>query len=325
MRSTSLGGTGIETTVLGFGCADLFRAGDAHARRRLLAGAFEVGIRHFDTAPMYGLGHAERALGAFAQGRRRDELVIATKFGIVATVPARLLGVVQGPLQRTRVRDRTRPSSTDPRDGAIGLLLYRGSTYDARVAQRSLIRSLRQLRTDYIDLFLLHDPRPGDMHSDDVREYLESARSAGLIRAWGAAGEPAGVADSAVRLGPLPVVQVRHDVFAQPLQRSHRSTHAATIIFGVIARALPRILAHLGPDVVRRRWSEALGTEASDPETIAMLLLRDAIAKTGGPVLFSTTRSERLAAAAIAAASRSDNSTLNAFRSLVSEIRESPG
>ena len=61
--------------------------------------------------------------------------------------------------------------------------------FHAAGARRSLERSLRALRTDYIDLFLLHDPVPGSVRSDEVSACLEEARAAGLIRSWGIAGD----------------------------------------------------------------------------------------------------------------------------------------
>lgn len=269
---------------------------------------------------MYGLGRAEGELGRFAQ-RRRADLVIATKFGIAATPAGRLLGVVQAPLQRARLRERTVGETAEPRDAFAGRLLYGPSSYDARTAERSLVRSLRQLRTDHVDILMLHDPRPGDVRSDDVRGYLEAAQSKGLIRAWGVAGEPRGVSDGVERLGAVPVVQIRHDALDPPLERWPRTGVTAAIVFGVLSRALPRILAHIDAASAQERWSETLGAPASEPETIAMFLLRDAITVAGGPVLFSTTHTDRLAVAA-RAASLSDDSTLEAFRSLLSEIRE---
>jgi D-threo-aldose 1-dehydrogenase len=99
MRTARLGDTGIETSVLGFGCADLFREPDSARRRRLFEAAVDAGIRHFDAAPMYGLGLVEGELGRFAQGRR-DRLVIATKFGITPAPAARALARAQAPIRR---------------------------------------------------------------------------------------------------------------------------------------------------------------------------------------------------------------------------------
>jgi len=331
MRTTCLGDTGIETSVLGFGCADLFREPSRARRHRLLETAFDAGISHFDAAPMYGLGLVERELGRFARGRR-DRVVIATKFGITPAPAARVLARVQGPLRRLldaapALRERARPSAGDPRSGAAGGLLYQASGYDARAARASLERSLRELRLDHVDILLLHDPMPGDVRSDDVRDYLESTRAAGQIREWGVAGEPERVVEAGRRLGAgIPILQLRGDIFLRSLRRLPADAGRATIIFGVVGRALPRILAHTGSnEAVRRRWSEQVGANAGSAEEIVSLLLSDALRENnGGPVLFSTIRPERIQAAVAAAEEEGVDQRLDAFRSLVADELAAP-
>ncbi|MDQ6777489.1 MAG: aldo/keto reductase, partial [Actinomycetota bacterium] len=115
MAVLTLPGTAITTSRLGFGCAELYREPSSAQRRRLLDSAHHAGIRHFDVAPMYGLGVAERELGAFAS-QRRDQVVIATKFGISPSPAARAIGRVQGPARRLLVaapglRSRARSSA----------------------------------------------------------------------------------------------------------------------------------------------------------------------------------------------------------------------
>jgi len=60
----TLPGTALETTHLELGCAELFRLPSSDQRRRALDRAFEAGIRHFDVAPMYGLGAPEHMRSA---------------------------------------------------------------------------------------------------------------------------------------------------------------------------------------------------------------------------------------------------------------------
>ena len=305
MRARRLAGTEIETSALGLGCAGLFEEAEAAGRRAAIETALDAGIRHFDVAPMYGLGLAERELGR-ALGPRRRDVVIATKFGIVPTRVGRALRPVQARLRHLAARAsgpprQQAPAITDARAGPVGGLLYGAPGYDAAAARASLERSLRELGTDYVDVLFLHDPRPGDIRSDDVRAYLETARDAGLVRAWGAAGEPAAVAASAERLGALPVRQIRHDVLA-PVRDLDTGQAEATIIFGVLRRALPLILAHVRADEeTRRRWNDAVGADCGDPDVVSSLLLHDALRATdGGPVLFGSSRPARIAAAAAA-------------------------
>jgi D-threo-aldose 1-dehydrogenase len=324
MRTVRLPGSGLETSAVGFGSAGLFREPSRTRRQRLLELAFESGIRHFDVAPMYGLGRAEAELGRFARDRR-DRLVIATKFGIAPTPVARLIARGQAPLQRMLesspgVRGRARPEGADPRAGFVGKLLYRGA-YDARAARVSLEQSLRALSTDRVDVFLVHDPAHGEQISDDLRGYLESARAAGLVGTWGVGGEPAAVAAAAARLGPeIPVVQIRDDVLLRSGRRLQPTPRQATVRFGVIARVLPRLMAHLGSDEsILRRWSDATGADCANVDVVVSLLIRDALIESPrGPVLISTIRPDRIGTAVDAGeAAGRDDLAVEAFRSLV--------
>jgi D-threo-aldose 1-dehydrogenase len=293
---------------------------------RLLDAAFDSGIRHFDVAPMYGLGLAEAELGRFAQGRR-DSISIATKFGIAATSLARGLALVQGPVRRLlaavpSLRQGIRSRAAGPSSGRAGALLYVGHGYSGPSARASLEASLRALRTDYIDLFLLHDPLPGDIWYEDVFAYLEHARAAGHIRAWGVAGEPGPSLAAAGRFpGSLPVLQVRDDIFSCSLQQVSSDVARAHITFGVLGRALPQLISYVTAYPERRRsWSASVGVDCGDPQSLARLLLQDRLRQNrSGVVLFSTIREEKIRGAAVAANvdPRAPAPTVEAFRTLV--------
>jgi D-threo-aldose 1-dehydrogenase len=325
LATVTLGVSGIQTTSLGFGCASLFRISNRTQRSDLLHAAYDSGLRHFDVAPMYGLGRAEHELGVFARPIRA-ELTIATKFGIKPTLAARGLSRTQGPVRRLLaarpgIRDQARAHAEAPSRHLYGQEGFHGAG-----ARRSLERSLRALRTDYIDLFLLHDPAPGAVRSDEVSAYLEEARAAGLIRSWGIAGdlEPTEEVARSFREG-VPVRQLRDDVFVRSLQGS--PIGAAFVTYGVVAQALARLVRHVGSDESRRlRWKAAVGADCGDPEVAASLLLRVALRRNaGGVVLFSSTRPSRIRRAAAAletAFDPSEDPALVAFLNMVdAEVR----
>jgi D-threo-aldose 1-dehydrogenase len=326
LRRVVLEATGIETTALGFGCADLFRVGDSVGRARLLEAAYDAGIRHFDVAPMYGLGRAEAEVGRFAR-RRRGGVILATKFGIGPTSLARALGRVQRPVRRTlealpAVRQQAREKAAGPESGRLGPMLYSTEGYDAAAARASLERSLRALATDYLDLLLLHDPAPGSVRSEEVRCYLEEARDAGWIRSWGVAGE----ADLAVAVArsfghPVPVLQLRDDVFVRSLRYSQPAAGSAYITFGVLGRALTRVVEHVRADGTRReRWATLVGADCGEPRVVASLLLRAALQEnSSGVVLFSTTKRQHIhdALAAAQAAPVEVDPALGSFLAIV--------
>ena len=83
MKEIELGDTGLRSPQIGFGCAALLGRSGRSESLRALAAAWEEGIRFFDTARSYGYGESEALLGEFLRGRR-EQAVIATKFGILA-------------------------------------------------------------------------------------------------------------------------------------------------------------------------------------------------------------------------------------------------
>jgi D-threo-aldose 1-dehydrogenase len=327
MPMVTLGVDGIQTTPLGFGCASLFRISSPAQRSALLRTAYDSGLRHFDVAPMYGLGRAERELGAFAR-MRRAELTIATKFGIKPRLVARGLSYAQGPVRslfaaRPGLRDQARAHAAVP-----SRRLFEHGGFNAAGARRSLERSLRALRTDYIDLFLLHDPLPGSVRSDEVSACLEEARAAGLIRSWGIAGD-LGPTDEVARSfrGNLPVRQLRDDIFLRSLEG--RPTGPAIVTFGIMVQALTCVVRHVSEDESRRlRWKKAVDADCGDSDVAASFLVRAALRNnSNGVVLFSSNHASRIrsAAATLEVSHSAEDPTLDAFLRMVdTELRQIP-
>jgi aryl-alcohol dehydrogenase-like predicted oxidoreductase len=126
MRYRPLGDSGLVVSVAGLGCNNFGGRLDLDGARAVVDAAIDAGITLFDTADVYGgAGASERALGEIL-GPRRDQVVLATKFG----------GGDMG---------------YGPAAGAKG-----GRSY----IRRAVTESLRRLRTDYIDLYQLHTPDP---------------------------------------------------------------------------------------------------------------------------------------------------------------------
>src|SRR5207248_223210 len=94
MKRVTIPGVSIATTQLGYGCSQLMGGITRRQSLKLLETAFDVGIRHFDTAPSYGLGEGESALGS-AFRSRRDQITITTKFGIRPPRKRSLIGIAR--------------------------------------------------------------------------------------------------------------------------------------------------------------------------------------------------------------------------------------
>jgi D-threo-aldose 1-dehydrogenase len=151
VREFELGPLGLGTAPLG----GLYRAVDEEAAHAVVERGWDLGVRFFDTAPLYGSGLAEQRLGAALQGKPRDDLVVSTKVG-------RLL----------------HPDASGW-EGA-----YFDFSHDG--ALRSLEGSLERLGLDRVDIALVHDP---DDHYEEALtgafRALAGLRDEGVVRAIG--------------------------------------------------------------------------------------------------------------------------------------------
>jgi aryl-alcohol dehydrogenase-like predicted oxidoreductase len=144
----SLGHSRLEVSVIGLGCNNFGRRVDLEGTRAVVDAALEAGVTFFDTADVYGgRGGSEELLGEVLAGRR-DQVVLATKFGWD-------MGDGKGP--------------RGSRD-------YIGQAVEA---------SLRRLRTDVIDLYWYHRP-DGVTPVAETLEALDELVRAGTVRAIGA-------------------------------------------------------------------------------------------------------------------------------------------
>jgi aryl-alcohol dehydrogenase-like predicted oxidoreductase len=149
MSYRRLGNSGLVVSVIGLGCNNFGRKLDLDGTRAVVDAALDAGITLFDTADIYGTPHgtSEECLGAALKGRR-DEIVLATKFGMD----------MEG---------------------------INGNDFGARGARRYVVRaveaSLRRLETDYIDLYQMHEPDPATPIEETLAALDDLVRS-GKVR-----------------------------------------------------------------------------------------------------------------------------------------------
>ena len=152
MSYRRLGASGLVASVVGLGCNNFGRKVDADGTRAVVDAAFDVGITLFDTADTYGTPHgsSEELLGAALKGRR-DDIVLATKFGMDMA------------------------GMNGPDHGARGSRSY---------IIRAVEASLRRLDTDYIDLYQIHTPDPATP-IDETLSALDDLVHSGKVRYLG--------------------------------------------------------------------------------------------------------------------------------------------
>ncbi len=158
-----LGRSGIQVSAMGMGCwaigGPFWRGdtpvgwGDVDDREsiRTIHACLGLGVNFFDTADVYGTGHSERVLGKAVKDRR-DQVIIATKFGNVFDEASRQII---------------------------------GQDASPEFIQQACEASLKRLGTDYIDLYQFHTGEYPPDKALYVRETLEELVTAGKIRAYG--------------------------------------------------------------------------------------------------------------------------------------------
>jgi D-threo-aldose 1-dehydrogenase len=275
MQQIVLGDTGRLTTRLGFGCSSLLGATSRVASLAILESAYDAGIRHFDVAPMYGYGEAEGCLGEFLQ-RHRGEVTVTTKYGIPPAKRSSLVSVgrrVVGPVVRTFPGLKKRLAAAA--NAATGN--SEKATFTPEQAKVSLERSLVALRTDHIDVWLLHEVTAADLRDDALLNLLEEEVEKGTIGAFGigsnAAKIAALVAEHPDYCGTL---QYEWSVLNPSIEVTSPS---AQIRFRIHHRALTDNFRALHCALVHNKqlcqlWSSSTGADLSNAEDLARLMLK---------------------------------------------------
>ncbi|MGW5672204.1 aldo/keto reductase [Micromonospora sp. NPDC003776] len=152
MTYRRLGDSGLVVSVVGIGCNNFGRKLDIDGTRAVVDAALDAGINFFDTADIYGepQGGSEELLGQALKGRR-DDVVVATKFGM------------------------DMHGLNGPDHGARGARRY---------IARAVEASLRRLGTDHIDLYQMHEPDP-ETPIDETLAALDDLVRAGKVRYLG--------------------------------------------------------------------------------------------------------------------------------------------
>lgn len=187
IQNRALGKTQKSLPAIGLGCMGLSEfygpPTEQSAAIKLLHEAIELGVAHFDTAELYGMGANETLLGE-AFHDRRDKVFIATKFG-----PIR-----------------------DPETG-----IPTGINGSRENCRRAVEGSLNRLQTDVIDLYYLHRVDPGTPIEETVAAMAELVAE-GKVRAIGLSEAGADTIRRAAKIHPISAVQSEYSVFSRDIE-----------------------------------------------------------------------------------------------------------
>ncbi|HEY9715700.1 MAG TPA: aldo/keto reductase [Chroococcales cyanobacterium] len=185
MKYRDFGKTGIKVSEIGFGGWAI--GGSEHGNSygptndkeslEAIHKAIDQGCNFFDTADVYGWGHSEELLGKALKGKR-DHLIIATK---------------------------------------VGGDFYQGNgfqTFTPDYIRFALAKSLERLRTDYLDVYQLHNPPLKLLNRPETYEVLKELKREGKIRAWGVSIFDVVEGMTALRVGQPDSLQAPYNIFS---------------------------------------------------------------------------------------------------------------
>lgn len=149
MKKLVIGNTNLEAPEIGLGCMRITGLKDKKEVRGLIDTAMDCGVNFFDHADIYDSGHAEEVFGVVVEPAMRQKMIIQSKCGIIP-----------------------------------------GKAYDFSKEHivESVEKSLKRLKTDYLDLLLLHRPDTL-MEPEEVAEAFEELEKSGKVRYFGVSNE----------------------------------------------------------------------------------------------------------------------------------------
>lgn len=251
--------------------------------------AYDAGIRHFDVARMYGGGEAERCVGDFAR-RYRDKITIATKLGISPGSKDRIRNTARAILHPIiRLIPRLKPSQHIV--SRLSPPARIRTSFALKDAEESLNASLSTLKTDHIDLLLLHEATAADLNDDRLLRFLEDAVTSGRIGAFGVGSDRRNINDLLARQTRYcSVIQCQWSI----LDELTRWDNCFRIYHGVFRQSLMRYYEELTRDRKRcAKWSETLGFDISQRRIFEKLILKAALIRDANSIILFASASPK--------------------------------
>ena len=180
-----LGPQALEVSAIGLGCmgmSDFYGPSDEATNLRVLNAALDIGINFLDTADMYGVGDNERLLAKVLK-TRREEVVLATKFGNVRAADGAFLGI-------------------------NGTPEYVRAACDA---------SLKRLGVDHIDLYYQHRVDPKVAIEETVGAMADLVKT-GKVSHLGLSEASANTIRRAARVHPITALQSEYSLWSRDLE-----------------------------------------------------------------------------------------------------------
>jgi aryl-alcohol dehydrogenase-like predicted oxidoreductase len=192
--------------------------------------------------------------------------------------------------------------------------------------RQSLETSLRKLRTDYLDIFLLHECTLAEVGNAELQYFLQGLQKAGKIRAFGLAtgiDETIRIMESRPALGN--VIQIPNNIWDGNIERLPLPAKGRTITHSSLTARFHALTEQLRSDAaLASKWRSAVQIDPTDKVEMAKLLLAHALHENpGGVVLFFSSKRENVRAGAqVATEAKFDPAQMRALKAMVKNSAE---
>ena len=187
MQKRILGKTGLQVSEVGFGCWAIGGTsyGPTSDRESIAAleSAWDLGVNFFDTADTYGHGHSEKLVAQFLKNKSREQVIIASKVG---------WDFYNGPSKKN---------------------------FDPEYISFACEETLKRLKTEYLDLYQLHNPKPEIIRQGDAIRALEKLKQEGKIRFIGVSIHTEADAQACLEFSSVDSFQLVFNLLEQKMAR----------------------------------------------------------------------------------------------------------
>jgi len=188
LHTRELGRSGLKVSALGLGCmgmSDFYGPSDEAKSVETLHHSIDIGVTFWDTSDMYGLGRNEELVGRALRGRR-DQVVLATKFGVLRGADGSFIGVNGSP----------------------------------EYVRKACDASLKRLGVDHIDLYYQHRVDPNVPIEETVGAMAELVGQ-GKVRYLGLSEAAGATVRRAVTVHPIAALQTEYSLWTRDIEDEH--------------------------------------------------------------------------------------------------------
>lgn len=207
MDYTTLGKSDLKISRIGLGCmgmSEFYGPRDNEESIATIHLAFDLGVNFLDTADMYGVGHNEELVGKAIKGRR-DEVILATKFGNMRGEDGSFLGINGKP----------------------------------EYVKQACEASLKRLDTDYIDLYYQHRVDPNTPVEETVGAMADLVKE-GKVRYIGLSEAAPETIRRANRIHPITALQTEYSLWTRDVEKeilsAVRELHIGFVAYSPLGR-----------------------------------------------------------------------------------------